>query len=167
MVRRALVPVAVAAATLVAGAAACALDFDRFDPGDAAANPSVDGSNESNPGDTPADATTPADAFTADDAAAPEDVSTAEGGDDASAILDGPADGPCAPSSSCLASARTCSTACAQQEQQCRAMCSSGTCRSNCTRTETACLGQCETTCSSCTQSAGCSASAACADASR
>jgi hypothetical protein len=161
--RRALVALAVAG--LAAGAGACALDFDRFEPGDASAPPRADVSNEPIPGDASTDVTITGleDAETADGGADEADAAST----DVDALADGSQEaGPCTPSPSCLTSARTCGTSCTQQEQQCAMRCvGGGGCRSTCTRTENTCISQCESTCSSCTRSAGCSATADCADA--
>jgi hypothetical protein len=156
--------VAFALAAVGAGVGACALDFDRFEPVDASAPPRADVSNEPSPGDASADVTVtgPEDAEMADGGADGGDAGTA----DVDALADGSQEaGPCTPSPSCLTSARTCGTGCAQQEQQCAMRCGGGACRSSCTRTENTCISQCESTCSSCTRSAGCSAAADCADA--
>jgi hypothetical protein len=153
------------AAGLAAGATACALDFDQFEGVDASA-PSrpADGSRE--PPATDAETTSVLDAETTDgevDAGVETDAARADAG--------GPADGgldaaPCTPSPSCLMTARTCGTMCAMQDQQCTMRCGGASCRSGCTRTESMCIMQCTDTCSTCTRSAGCSATSACADAS-
>ncbi len=166
--RRALVAlVALGVAGLAVGAGACALDFDRFEPGDAGAPPRADVSNEPSPGDASTDVTVTGleDAETADGGADGDDA----GSTDSDALADGsPEAGPCTPSPPCLMSAMMCGMGCVQQDQQCTMRCvggGTGGCRSTCTRTETTCISQCESTCSSCTRSAGCSATADCADA--
>ena len=159
-----LLLVAIGVATVAMGAAACALDFDRFEPGDsgglepvdATSQPRADASSEGGQDDGSMDAM-----------AAAEDAEITDAGADANSPADAAPDGPCTPSSSCIMSAQTCGAECARTQQQCRAMCSSGSCRSNCTRTESTCITQCGDTCSSCTRSAGCSAAADCADAAR
>ena len=154
---------AFAAAALVVGMVACALDFDRFEPvqgsPDASQTPRADAGSEPIPDDASADAST----------VAPEqDVAVDDGGVDAGTVADGSLDGsPCTPSSACLTSAHNCGMGCAQTEQQCSSRCfgGAGSCRMKCTTTETTCITGCETTCSSCVQSAGCSATTRCADA--
>ncbi len=161
--------VALGAATLVAGAAACALDFDRFDPGDASAAPGADVSSGRGPADASAveDVTVSA----TGDAEPSGDAEAADGGADAPALDAGAGDAaPCTPSPSCIMSAQTCGAGCVKAQQQCTSTCGFGGgsgCRSTCTKTETTCFTQCQDTCSSCAQSAGCSATADCADASR
>jgi hypothetical protein len=154
---------AFAAAALVVGMVACALDFDRFEPGqgspDARQTPRADAGNE------------PMDDASADvSTAAPEqDVALDDGGVDAGTVADGSPEGsPCTPSSACLTSAHNCGMGCAQTEQQCAGRCFGGggsSCRNKCTMTEAMCITGCENTCSSCVQSAGCSATTRCADA--
>jgi hypothetical protein len=162
---------AVAGALAAAGVAACALDFDRFDPvvGDAAApradvSPTEDAvvgdATPSVDDDVVSEATAPATADTGPDEAGANDAS------DAGAAVDG-ADAGCAPSPSCVASAHGCGATCAQQEQQCASRCSSNNCRTNCTRTETSCVTQCSDTCSTCTQSAGCRSASSCSAAAK
>ncbi len=153
------------AAGLAAGATACALDFDQFEPVDASA-PSrpADGSTE--PPATDAE-TSILDAETTDgpvDAGVDASAARTDAGQPADAGIDGP---PCTPSPSCLMTARTCGTTCAMQNQQCTMRCTGPSCRSSCNRTESTCFTQCQNTCSTCTGSAGCSATSACADASR
>jgi hypothetical protein len=158
------------AATLVASGAACALDFDRFEPDDASASPSGDVSSARGP--TDASAMEDVAISPTIDAEPSEDAEATDGGADARALTDGAWDdaAPCSPPPSCIMSAQTCGAGCVRTEQQCAGKCGlvggSG-CRSTCTRTETTCVTQCEDTCSSCSQSAGCSATAGCADAAR
>jgi hypothetical protein len=153
---------ALAAAALVVGTVACALDFDRFEPvqgsPDANQTPRADAGNQPIGDDASADVST----------AAPEvDVAVDDGGVDAGTIADGSPGSPCTPSSACLTSAHNCGMGCAQTEQQCSSRCfgGGGSCRTRCTMTETTCITGCENTCSSCVQSAGCSATTRCADA--
>jgi hypothetical protein len=165
MKRRPLL-LAFAAAALVVGTVACALDFDQFEPvqgspdASRSQTPRADAGNEPSPDDASADVST----------AAPEqDVAVDDGGVDAGTVADGSRDGsPCTPSSDCLTSAHNCGMGCAQTEQQCAGKCFGGgasSCRNRCTMTETMCITGCENTCSSCVQSAGCSATTRCADA--
>jgi hypothetical protein len=156
---RVAVPFAVALAcgALPPGLAACALDFDRFDP-------AADAS-----GSSPRDA--PSEAF-ADDAAV--DDAPGNAGEDAPGPTDArPSDAngdatACTASPACLTTAKMCAMTCAQQEQTCTMHCGGSSCRSTCTRTETTCTAGCATTCTSCTQSAvGCGATSDCADATR
>jgi hypothetical protein len=149
------------AATLVAGGSACALDFDRFEPDDASTPPTAaDVSTESTQADASADVEIAPIEEDADAAVAPDS------GVDARALADGPRDdAPCMPSPSCIMTAQMCSATCTRNEQQCSMRClGGGGCRTTCMRTETTCMTQCEDTCSSCTQSAGCSAASACGD---
>jgi hypothetical protein len=152
---------ALGAATLMAGASACALDFDRFEPGDASATPSPDDAADASTDSTQGDAAS------ADVAIEPiEDAAAPGSGLDARALTDGEReDAPCTPSPSCITTAQTCAATCTRDEQQCSMRCViGGGCRTTCMRTETTCMTQCQNTCSSCTQSAGCRAAAACAD---
>jgi hypothetical protein len=163
---------ALAASAFVFGATACALDFDRFQPG----SPPVDASLAAS-ADSP-NGTLPPDGASEDVVAEPtgptgptDDAGTTESGADEDAPSDGSTDtSSCTPSPACLSSARDCATTCTQQEQQCAMRCTGigGTgCRSSCNRTESTCFTQCDNTCSTCTRSAGCVATADCADASR
>lgn len=160
---------ALAASGLVAGSMGCALDFDRFEPVDASAPSGADRSIE--PPASDAGATPAVDAGANDDATDDEPAAEDAGPSDARpSDARAPADGgldaaPCMPSPSCLMSARTCGMTCMMQDQQCVMRCTGGACRSNCTRTEDTCIMQCQDTCSTCTRSAGCSATAACTDA--
>ncbi len=162
--------VGLAASALVLGAGACALDFDRFEPGspqvDASLAANADSSNDGGPEDAAADVVTEPTEPTEDAAIA--DVRADAGTlSDASVALDGSS---CTPSPSCLASAMSCAATCTQEQQQCTMRCTGGGgagCRSSCNRTESTCLMQCDTTCSTCTRSAGCAATAECADAAR
>jgi hypothetical protein len=155
--------VALAAAGLVVAMAACALDFNQFEPAqsqhDASAPPGGDAGNEPGPDEASADVST----------APPEDdAAVADGGVDARSVADGsPQGSSCTPSSACLTSAHNCGMGCTQTEQQCSSRCfgGAGSCRMKCTMTETMCITGCETTCSSCVQDAGCSATPRCADA--
>jgi hypothetical protein len=155
---------ALGATVLSAGATACALDFDQFEPVDASTPPPhADGSVE--PPATDAEMSVP-DAETTDgpdDAGVQPDAARNDAGRPADGGLDAAA---CTPSPSCLMMAKTCATMCMMQDQQCTMRCAGSSCRSNCTRTENTCIAQCEDTCSTCTRSAGCSAMSACADAS-
>lgn len=163
---------ALAASGFVLGAAACALDFDRFEPGRPPADASLAASADSPNG------TLPPDGASEDVAAEPtgpteptEDAGTDDSGANEGAPSDGSVDASsCTPSPACLSSARDCATTCTQQEQQCAMRCTGGGgagCRSSCSRTESTCFTQCDDTCSTCTRSAGCVATAGCADASR
>jgi hypothetical protein len=157
---------ALAAAGVVAGATACALDFNQFEPVDGSAPPNARDSSKEPPG-SDAEAPPTTDAGGSDDAtidvAEPQDA----GPGDASATGDGGGRDAesCTPSQSCLMTAQMCAMMCATQEQMCSSRCSSGGCRAQCRGTQSMCNSQCQNTCTSCTQSAGCSASAACADA--
>jgi hypothetical protein len=74
---------------------------------------------------------------------------------------------PCTPSASCLTSAHACAATCLQQDSMCRGMCGGNQgCLNRCTQKLITCEMPCETTCAQCTQSAGCAAQQACADAS-
>ena len=158
---------ALGAAGLSAGATACALDFDQFEPVDASATPGrADASTE--PPGTDAETVSTTDAETTDgpdDAGVQTDAARADAGLPADGGLEAAS---CTPSPSCLMMARTCGMTCAMQDQQCTMRCTGGpSCRSSCNRTENTCITQCEDTCSTCTRSDGCSATSACADASR
>lgn len=158
------------ASAFALGAGACALDFGRFEPGspqvDASLAANSDASNGGGPEDAAADVVTEPTEPT-------EDAGTADVQADAGSLSDGSLalDGSsCTPSPPCLTSAKSCAATCMQQDQQCTMRCTGGGgtgCRSSCNRTESTCLMQCDTTCSTCTRSAGCAATAECADAAR
>ncbi len=162
--------VGLAASALVLGVGACALDFDRFEPGtpqmDASLAASADSPNGGGLEDAGADVVT--EPVQPMEDAGTEDVQADAGSlSDGSLALDGSS---CTPSPPCLTSARSCAATCTQQDQQCTMRCTGGAgagCRSSCNRTESTCLMQCDATCSTCTRSAGCAATAACADAAR
>jgi hypothetical protein len=153
-------------ALVVAGASACALDFSQFEPVDAGAPPSGQDSSKEPPG-SDAEAPPTPDAEGTDDATLDVAELQEAGVRDVGAPRDGGGiDVPsCTPSQSCLMMAQMCATMCSMQEQMCSSRCSSGGCRAQCRGTQTMCNTQCQDTCTSCTQSAGCSAMAACADA--
>jgi len=170
---RLLLVVAGALASL--GLAACALDFDRFDPVSADAAPRPDAGPADGAGLVGADDATP----DADDDVAVLEATIPDAGEtgagdngdaragDAGPSADASDAGACTASPTCIASAHTCGTNCAQTEQQCASRCSTNNCRTNCTRTENSCVTQCSDTCATCTLSAGCSATAACATAAK
>ena len=157
--------VALALGGLVVGAAACALDFNQFESAstrtdvDSSAPPGTDGgSSEPTPEEASVDVST---------VAPPQrDAQVADAGPDVGSIADGsPEASSCTPSSSCLDQAANCGMNCASQEQQCTSQCSGGSCRANCMRTESMCIGPCQSSCWNCVRSAGCNATATCADA--
>jgi hypothetical protein len=142
--------------------AACALDFDRFDPSAQSAHP--DGSS-TGPTDGRTDAmgetATEEGGATSDDAA-PEDAAAGSDvgvpGPDASPPADAAPDAPaCVPPNSCLTSATGCGMNCTMQSQQCMSQCRTNSCRQGCTRTAQTCTGQCASTCMSCARNGGCS----------
>lgn len=135
-------------ACLAAGAAACSLGFDRFDP--------ASGAGDARAGDS---GSTESDA--------------SEGGGDSGGVTpdgspggDGSAGG-CGGLQACLAQATTCGMPCAQNYQQCTSMCGGNSCRQQCKQTETMCRTQCATACTSCTTTAGCPDAAQCTTASQ
>ena len=150
--------VALACPPFALGLAACALDFDRFDPvADASASSPRDALDEAPEGDAAADAAAPGDAGA--DALGRSDARFSDAAQDAAA---------CVASPGCLTTATACAATCAQQQQTCSTRCMNSACRSGCTRTESTCTAACATSCTDCTQSAaGCRATAACADAAR
>jgi hypothetical protein len=172
------------ALSLILGAGACSFDFDSFKVGDAATateptpvdgaasetsapsgdgGPTVDSPNEDAP--LPSDGATP-------DASPPEDAGTDTAPTDSSAtdtevpdtaIEDtGTDSGPCIPSSACLSTAQNCAKDCKDTATACIAACGPPKCKTACQTTEAQCLVACASSCTACTQTAGCSAPADC-----
>jgi hypothetical protein len=162
---------ALVASAFAFGAPACALDFDRFEPGSPQVDASLGASADSPNGTGPDDASGDVVAEPTGPTEPTDDAGTDDSGAEAGAPADGSVDAPsCTPSPGCLSSARDCATMCMQQEQQCTMRCTGGGgagCRSSCNRTESTCFTQCDSTCTTCTRSAGCMATSDCADASR
>jgi hypothetical protein len=137
---------ALAASAASAGVVGCTHDFDEFNvsadaSGDDGALP-IDGSMQPNVDGAMVDANRPFDAG-----------------------IDAPP--PCTPNAGCLTTAQGCATTCAQQESMCRGMCGGNQgCINRCIQKQQQCDLGCENTCVQCTQSSGCVAQQACADAS-
>ena len=131
-------------ASLAAGAAACSLGFDRFDPSSGDAQASGDSPSSGDGGSSDASS-----------------VSDTSSGDAESS------DGGCPGLQACTAPAATCGTQCTQTYQSCTAACSNSQCRQQCKQAETGCRTQCANTCTTCTAAAGCYNSTQCAAASQ
>jgi hypothetical protein len=126
----------------------CAHDFGSFEP--------------SGEGGSPTDATR--DRLAAESATdAANDVQadvTAEASEDSHV-----ADGSCTPSMSCIDKATSCVGTCQAMATSCEADCGgtmSFKCKHACEMTEMGCVDDCVTTCTTCTEMAGCAGEAAC-----
>ena len=147
--RRRALTAAVALAGALAGLGACSLDFDRFDPTDAASSP-----------ETSVDA--PSDATVTPESAAPSDGGPPEATADTSDASEAREGGACTPPPGCISEAMTCGSSCGQDFDACAQVCDAQTCVTSCRTPEQSCLGRCISACITCTTDGGCPASNAC-----
>jgi hypothetical protein len=139
---------AVVLSSAVGSTVACTLDFDRYQPVDAAAEVSTD--------DASADIRSTPEASS--------DAARADAGSpDAAPVVDS---GPCTPPAGCFQQATSCGAICGQDFQKCTRTCEAGQgCTQTCTSSEQSCLGKCAASCIACTQDAGCTSSSGCLNA--
>jgi hypothetical protein len=133
--------------------AACTLDFDRYDPSDAAA-PQEGGAEAS------ADASMNPEAASPNPDAGPPDAIADAGTTDA-----GKDSGACTPPPGCIAQTTTCGASCGQDFDGCTQACDAQACITACRTPEQGCLGKCISTCLACTLEGGCMSSSACLNA--
>jgi hypothetical protein len=133
---------------------ACLHDFAAFEPlpGEGGGGSGPDGVAEAAP-DTSADSAAEGatDVTVSDSSDAPSDT--------------GPdVDGPCAPSAACIRTAMSCVGTCKAAETTCESMCARGDfhCKAACRTAEMTCESGCVSTCTSCTQTAGCDGTTQC-----